>query len=187
MKYFFSLLFLSLSVSAFAQPGYAPTRLETKPNTIYKDSAEFNKVFAELYPLIKPTPNPRERAEAMLSHLGMQFRARGIDSAKAYDTAMKAIDPNMDREILYDAYRKEFTAQELKSLVNFFKMPVGTHYLEVEGSLFAARNSMIQEAVARKVFEAIMPMMTKAAENARKAQPIPAPLAPAPPHRKKPQ
>ena len=125
----------------------------------YKDSVQFKAEFNALYPLIRPTPNVRERAEAMLGRMGPMFRARGIDSVKARDTAMNAIDPAMDKKLLFDAYRAEFSASELKPLAAFFKTPAGKHFLEVEGRLFLARNGEIDQYIARTIYRAIMPMM----------------------------
>lgn len=146
----------------------------------YKDSVEFNKAFAELYPLIRPTPNVRESAETMIARMAPMFRARGIDSAKAYDTAMKAIDPTMDRTILFNAFRAEFSAEEMRSLVAFFKTPVGQHYLEVEPPILMARTREIQEGIAQTIYRSLEPMMrTAAAKEPHGAPPHPRPLPPA--------
>ncbi len=162
MKYFISILFLCFSTSLIhAQPGMRPMEdLQAPPkHGPYKDSVQFKAEFNALYPLIRPTPNVRERAETMLGRMGPMFRARGIDSVKARDTAMNAIDPAMDKKLLFDAYRAEFSASELKPLAAFFKTPAGQHFLEVEGRLFLARNGEIDQYIARTIYRAIMPMM----------------------------
>lgn len=190
MKYYLSFLLLFVFVTATsAQPGMIPPMHPgMMPNMHpvvnhgpYKDSVEFKKAFEELYPLIRPTPNVRESAEAMLSHMGPMLRTRGIDSAKAYDTAMKALDPNLDRTILFNAYRAEFSAEEMKSLVAFFKTPVGQHYLEVEGQIVMARTREIQEGVAQTVYRALEPMMRAAAPKPDHSAPSQHPHPPVPP------
>ena len=164
MKYPLTVFFVCFLTSmAIAQPGMMPMRNMPAPPPVkhgpYKDSVEFKAEFDALYPYIRPTPNVRERAEKMIAQMGPMLRARGIDSVKAHDTAMKAIDPTMDKQILFEAYRAAFTAEELKPLAAFFKTPAGKHYLEVEGPIFAARNSEIDQSIARTVYHAVMPMM----------------------------
>lgn len=124
----------------------------------YPDSVAFNATFKELLPLIRPMPTIRERAQTMVSHMGNMFRSRGIDSVKAYDSVMKGIDPNMDEKILFTAYRAEFSAEELKSMIPFFKTPAGKHYLEVENHLTTARNGQIDIYISRTVNKIVVPM-----------------------------
>ncbi len=124
----------------------------------YPDSTAFNAAFKELLPLIKPSPGIKERAESDLSHMGRMMQARGIDSAKAHDTVMMKIDQNMDEKILYNAYRSQFSAQELQSMVPFFKTPAGKHYLEVESHLVSARNGEIDQYVRSTVQRIVTPM-----------------------------
>jgi len=167
MKYFLPFLFvcfltsMALALSANAQPGMMPMRNFHAPVTHgpYKDSVEFKTEFDVLYPLIRSTPNVRERAAMMFARMAPMLKARGIDSAKAYDTAMKAIDPMMDKTMLFEAYRAEFSADELKPLAAFFKTPAGKHYLEVEPQLAAARNGDLDRYIARTMYTSILPMM----------------------------
>ncbi len=191
MKYSTSFVLLCLSASlACAQPGMRPDmRPEMQPpvqpqmltatqHGPYKDSAAFNAAFAELYPLIRPTPNVRETAEQMLSRMGPVFKIRHIDSTQAFDTAMQAIDPNMDKKILFDAYRAQFSATEIKELAHFFKTPVGRHYLEVELPLAFARTNELQQQIAQTIYRALAPMMKTAAEKRSEAKPEPPSLHP---------
>src|SRR5665213_2221018 len=162
MKYLLSLLILFTASFAVAKPGMMPMRnfhAPAAPHGPYKDSVQFKAAFEELYPYIRPTPNVKERAKTMLGRMGPMLRARGIDSAIAYDTAMKAIDPTMDKQILFDAYRAEFSAEELKPLTTFFKTPAGKHYLEVEDRVSPARNGEIDRSIAQTIYHAIQPMM----------------------------
>ncbi len=124
----------------------------------YPDSTAFNAEFKELFQIIKPTPSIKERAEAMLGRMGHLFQVRQIDSVKAYDSVMKVLDHNMDEKILFNAYRAQFTAEELKTMIPFFKTPTGKHYLEVEPHLIAARNGEIDQYVNKTVNRTVMPM-----------------------------
>ncbi len=134
---------------------HAPVPVDTKS---YPDSAKFVAAFKEFYPEIKPTPGVRERAEQALQQQMRMFKSRGVDSAAAYDSVMKKIDVTMDEKILFDSYRREFTADELKSVAAFFKSPAGKHYLEVEGKLTMARDQTTSY-VKRTIQSAVQPMM----------------------------
>src|ERR1700733_7068311 len=154
MKKYLVLSVLLFASSAFAQqPGMPPQMgggrmmgappMEKKPYVAYADSVQFKAQFKELLPLIRPTPTVQERAEKMFARMAPMFKTRGVDSAKAYDTVMKSIDKSKDEEILFDAYREAFSAEELKTVTTFFKSPAGKHYLEVEGKLSDARGRLI--------------------------------------------
>jgi len=125
---------------------------------VYADSVQFNKAFAALYPLLKPTPTITERAEITFSRMGRMLKARGVDSTAAHDSLLKALDPTMDRKILFDTYRSAFTAKELESLVAFFKTPVGKHYLEIENRLLDARSHSLDQYVQRTISMTVVPL-----------------------------
>jgi hypothetical protein len=131
---------------------------QTRPDTAYADSVQFNATFKELYPLIRPTPNVQERAEATYTRMLRMFKQRGVDSAKGYDSAMAAIDKSKDQKILFKAYREAFSAEELKAMVTFFKTPAGKHYLEVESKLVDARSKAIDQYVNQTINMAVAPM-----------------------------
>lgn len=139
-------------------PGHPPMETTTMLKRSYPDSVAFKAEFKELYPLIKPTPDIHERAETMFQRMSRMFKARGIDSAVAYDSVMKALNPAKEEEILYDAYRANFSAEELKAIVEFFKTPAGKHYLEVENAMMMARNTDIDRYVNQTIQRTIMPM-----------------------------
>ncbi|HEY3873957.1 MAG TPA: DUF2059 domain-containing protein [Candidatus Kapabacteria bacterium] len=157
-------LFLAVAATSFAQsqvmappmrpmsgrPGGAPFGAPHLQKS-YSDSTEFASAFKQLFPLVKPEPTVHERAERMLQQQSRSFKARGIDSAKAYDSVMKVVNSKMDSIIIFDAYREEFTAKELKPLVEFFKSAAGKHYLEVEQHIVAARTMAIDNYVSREV------------------------------------
>jgi hypothetical protein len=81
-----------------------------------------------------------------------------VDSAKAYDSVMKNLNPEMDKDILFKTYRAQFSAAELKPMIAFFKTPAGKHYLEVESKLFSARALDIDQYVRAAVQRIIGPM-----------------------------
>src|ERR1019366_7778576 len=129
-------------------PGHPP--METTAPVLkasYPDSVKFTAAFNELYPLIRTTPNIKERAESMVNHMGRTFQTRGLDSAKVLDSVMNAIDQYKDEKLLFAAYRAQFSAEDLKSMILFFKTPAGKHYLEIESQLFNARNGEIDRYV----------------------------------------
>jgi hypothetical protein len=169
MKYLASILILSgVTALGHAQMTKDPGAIKLPPGRSvqrepaamkgYSDSAKFVAAFKELYPSIKQTPGIRERAEQSFQQMSRMFKARGVDSAAAYDSVMKKIDPGMDEKLMFDAYRKEFTADEIKSLTTFVKSPIGKHYLEVEGRLSAARNQT-SSYIQRTIQSTIQPMM----------------------------
>ncbi len=139
-------------------PGHPGMETMTALKSSYPDSAAFQTEFNELYVLIKPTPDIQERTETSLRRMSQRFKAQSIDSATAYDSVKKAIDPSMDQKILFNAYRSQFSAEDLKTIVVFFKTPAGKHYLEVENKLFPARNSEIDQYVGRTINKIVMPM-----------------------------
>ena len=171
MKYYlilFTLLFLS-STALAQEPGTPPPPTmppgaermmsrQVDQNISYPDSVQFYAAFKELFPLIRPTPSVKERAEISYNRMLRMLKQRGVDSAKGHDTAMAAIDKSMDEKLLYNAYREAFSAEELKSMVVFFKTPAGKHYLEVEGKLMDSRTKAIDQYVNRTISMAVAPM-----------------------------
>ncbi|MDP4200225.1 MAG: DUF2059 domain-containing protein [Bacteroidota bacterium] len=167
MKYLLSIvLVLLLASSAMAQKPKAPKEKLAPGRTAateekappQSDSVKFKAAFKELYPLIRVTPTIKERAEAQLQRMSRMFKMQGIDSAHAVDSVMLALNPNEDETILFNAYRENFTADELKSLVAFFKTPSGKHYLEIEPRLVGARSGQIEQYIQRTINTVIMPM-----------------------------
>lgn len=165
MKHIVTVLsFLCIASIAFAQtPGMPPphmpgSRMMEPPvepvvlKSSYPDSVAFNAEFKELYPLVKPSPSIKERAETMLAHMGTTYKTQDIDSAKAHDTVMKILDLEKDKQLLFNAYRAQFSAEELKPIIAFFKTSAGKHYLEVESYLYSARLGQIDQYVRGNVY-----------------------------------
>jgi Uncharacterized protein conserved in bacteria (DUF2059) len=158
-----------------AHPMHTPVPMEaTVLKSSYPDSTAFNAAFKELFLLIRPTPNVKERVETMFSHISRGFQVRGIDSAKAYDSVMREVDFSKDEKILFAAYRAQFSAEEIKSMIPFFKSSAGKHYLEVEGHLVNARNGEIDRYVNQTVNEITRPM----GKQPQPSPPMRKPLAP---------
>jgi hypothetical protein len=191
----FSLLCITSSV--FAQtPGTPPPGMPgqgmpppmrmggTMPQPVvlkssYPDSTAFNEEFKQLYPLIKPTPSITERAEMILAHSGNLYHNQGVDSVKARDSVMARLNPHMDDTLLYRAYRAQFTAEELKPIIAFFKTPAGKHFLEVESYTMSARTGQIDQYVKSNVHN-VLSKMAKPVEmpNGMRKPPAPGSMPP---------
>jgi hypothetical protein len=191
MKYSFILLtVLFIASTAFGQePGMTPPPMtptgmtmsrQMKPPVDYSDSVKFNATFKELFPLIRPMPTVQERAQFAFTRMLRMFKQRGVDSARAYDTIMKLIDKSRDEKILFNAYRENFTAEELKSIVAFFKTPAGKHYLEIEDKVMSARTKMIDQYVQQTVTAAVAPMEKPIERKPRPGMPGGPPMPGAP-------
>jgi hypothetical protein len=143
----------------------------------YPDSTAFKAAFKELYPLVKPTPSITERAELILTHSGSLYHNQGVDSIKAHDSVMAILNPHMDDTLLYRAYRAQFTAEELKPIIAFFKTPAGKHYLEVESYTMAARTGQIDQYVKSNVHN-VLSKMGKPVEMPKGMRPPPPGMMP---------
>lgn len=178
----------ALSTSALAQapekkpakPTREPAGRTLKPSKemalkeSYPDSVEFKKAFEELYSIVKPEESIKERTEKVFKQQSRTFTRNGIDSAKAHEAVFAAIDPNMDREIIYTTYRTSLTAEELKSWIAFIKTPAGKKILEVGNRLLTSSESKVDQTIRRTVSNAIAslrkPVQKAVAPN---GQPIP--------------
>jgi hypothetical protein len=161
MKYLFSLVLLSLVVVTAQAQQRPMTQATQRPAVAHEapkgDTAKLKAAFKELYPLIRPTPSIKERTEQALHRMDRMFKMQGVDSAKAWDSVMKAINPSQDEEILYNVYSENFTPEELKSLATFFKTPTGKHYLEVDQRLSAA-HQQTEQYIMRTINMVTAPM-----------------------------
>jgi hypothetical protein len=177
MKYIISLflVFCLASHDSFAQelrheivqPGRS---IESNKPKSYPDSVEFNKLFNELYPTIKPALSVHETAEAHFKALSRTFKMTGIDSAEAAKVAFKNLDENSFRKIYYDTYRKNLSAKELKTYMEFIKTPEGGHIAEVWGSLQGVllnANSYVTHTININ----LTPLRQEARERMEKEQP----------------
>lgn len=97
----------------------------------YPDSAEFVKLFKELYPKIKPALTVRETAKQYFESISRSFKMQGIDSAEAAKAAFKNMGDDAFYKIYFDLYRKNLSAKELKVYMDFIKTPEGEHIVEV--------------------------------------------------------
>jgi hypothetical protein len=180
MKYFILALSLFVGSSAMAQDQPAPEKRKPtkerpappagagpgrtmKPSRgklqlSYADSTEFKAAFAELYAIIKPKVTIEERAQKIFDQNVRSFARTGVDSAKAYEAVMKAVDPKLDHEMIFATYRANLTAQELRDWVAFIKTPTGKKILEVGDRILAADDKLIDSQVRRSVNTAIAPL-----------------------------
>jgi hypothetical protein len=137
----------------------------------YADSTEFNKAFDELYAIIKPTVTVKDRAEKIFLSQTRTFARTGVDSAKAYEAVMKAVDPKLDHQLIYTTYRAQLTAEELRGWVSFLKTPAGKKILEVGEKLLAADDRLIESQVRRSVNTAIAPLRQPKLPKTQEAAP----------------
>jgi hypothetical protein len=165
----------ALSTSAFAQDKKADKKPEKKPagspagrsmkpskelmlKDSYADSTEFKKAFDELYAIIKPEESVMQKTDRIFLQQSRTFERAGIDSAKAYDLVVKAVDPKMDREIIYTTYRALLTAEELKGFVAFAKTQPGKKFLEVGNRLLGAADTKIDQTIRKTISNTIAPL-----------------------------
>jgi hypothetical protein len=153
-----------------------PSRGAGKLAASYADSTEFNKAFDDLYMIIKPTVTVQERADKIFMSQTRSFTRTGVDSAKAYEAVMKAIDPTLDRQLIYSAYRAQLTAEELRGWIAFLKTPAGKKILEVGDKLLAADDRLIESQVRRAVNTAIAPLRQPKTPKTQELAPTSAPI-----------
>lgn len=160
---------------------------EVQPPRQYADSNEFNKAFKEFYPIVQPKVTMQERFEKLFKQQSRSFAKQGVDSARAYEAASKALDPNFDREHIFNSYRAQLTAEELKTLTQFFKTSAGQKFLTSGAKLLAANGLEIEQQLRRVVTTAIAPLRKPVARPVRdgvapaRSRTAPAPnAAPAP-------
>ena len=143
------------------RPGLLPT-LSENHQKLYRDSTEFNKIFEQLYPVVRPVVSMHDKADLQLRRLIHFLTARGIDSLAAYRKGMAAIDTSLEHEVLFRAWRDNFNAKELSTLLTFFRTPLGKHLLEVEEQLVFARTRELDNYVTRTIAGVLSPMMRQA-------------------------
>lgn len=140
------------------QPGRTMKPSRGKMQVSYADSTEFKAAFTELYAIIKPKVTIEERAKKIFDQNVRSFARTGVDSAKAYEAVMKAVDPNLDYEMIFSTYRASLSAEELRGWITFIKTPAGKKILEVGDRLLAADDKLIDSQVRRSVNTAIAPL-----------------------------
>jgi len=180
-----------LSVSAFAQKGKkasvvptpapvvstpplppdAPMKSPTaKGPKSYEDSAEFAKTFKEIYPLVKPKQSVKEMADQQYARISRGFTKLDMDSAQMYKMAMTNLDTNAGQKIIFDIYRKNLSAKELKGYLNFLKTTEGKKIVEVMPQL--QRSQAEVNGYALKTLNTnLAPLRQKQNEMMKKEQP----------------
>jgi hypothetical protein len=186
-------LFISLSlvvsISAFAQKkapvtgNTAPvastpplTPDATKKSTAakgpksYEDSAEFVKTFKEIYPLIKPKQSIKEMADQQYGRMSRAFAKLDMDSVQMYKMAMTNLDTNAGEKIIFDVYRKNLSAKELKAYLNFIKSAEGKKIVEVIPQLQRSQSDVNSYAL-KTINTNLAPLRQKQMEMTKKEQP----------------
>ncbi|MBS1904355.1 MAG: DUF2059 domain-containing protein [Bacteroidetes bacterium] len=155
-----------------AAPGMVPGRsLElTATKQSYKDSAEFAKVFKEIFPIVGPKKTVQEDAKEYLARMSRSFTVQGIDSVKADSVALIGLDADAYRKIYFTAYRSNLTAIELKKYLDFVKTPEGKKVLSVLPQL----ERLAQQSnsyIAQLINTNVSPLRQEAFERMRKERP----------------
>lgn len=166
-----------------ASPAMVPGRsLElSATKQSYKDSAEFAKVFKEIFPIVGPKKTVVEDAKEYLARMSRSFTVQGIDSTKADSLALIGLDPDAYQKIYFDAYRKNLTAVELKKYLEFVKTPEGKKVLSVLPQLERLPQQS-NSYIAQLINTNISPLRQEAFERMRKERPptlrnkVPAPI-----------
>lgn len=130
--------------------------LQLEPS--YKDSAEFQKIFQELYPAIAPEKPLTTRVEKLFLQQSRGFSRQGIDSTKAYEEVMKAIDPKLDSQVIFKTFRALLTAEELRAYKEFMASPLGKKLEQVGPRLFNAATSEVDAHMRRIVMQTLAPL-----------------------------
>lgn len=181
-----------LSISAFAQkktkkapvaadptsvistPPLAPDATKkssaTKTPKSYEDSAEFAKTFKEAYPLIKPKQSIKEMADQQYVRLSRGLTKVEMDSAQMYKMAMTNLDTNAGEKIMFDIYRKNLSAKELKVYLNFIKSTEGKKIIEVMPQLQRSQSEVNGYAL-KTLNTNLAPLRQKQMEMVKKEQP----------------
>jgi hypothetical protein len=181
MKYLFLLLFFFLLTnSVFAQElrGDRPRpgrTFETSAPKSYPDSAEFIKIFKQLYPKIKPAQTVREFADQQFKAMSRTFKMQGIDSAEAAKAAFAGLDDSAFYKIYFDIFRRNLSAKELKKYIEFISTPEGQHIIEVIPDLQRALPDA-NMYVARTMNLNLTPIRQAAREKMEKEQPPKKPI-----------
>jgi len=179
---------LAMAISAQAQktkttPPPAPTMQSTpmtpemarQPSTAneikkYEDSAEFAKTFKEIYPLVKPKQSVKEQADQYYSRMSRGFAKLDMDSVEMYKMAMKNLDTNASEKLIFDVYRKNLSAKELKAYLAFIKSPEGKKVMDVMPQLQRAQTET-GGYVSKTINANLAPLRQKQMEMMKKEQP----------------
>lgn len=140
-----------------APPGHSLVPSKQLTAKSYADSAAFEKAFKDLFTEIKPEVTIKEKTEALFKRNIIGLKLNSADSSKLFDSILRLVDQKRDEQILHDAYRANFSAEELKSLTTFFKTSAGKQYLKSELRLMNARLSEADNYVNGIVNRGIMP------------------------------
>lgn len=156
--------------SAPMTPDMARKSATSKQVQSYADSAEFAKTFKEVYPLIKPKQSVKEQADQYYSRMSRGFAKLEMDSAEMYKMAMTNLDTNASEKLIFDVYRKNLTAKELKAYLTFIKSAEGKKIIEVMPQLQRSQ-SETNGYVSKTVNANLAPLRQKQMELMKKEMP----------------
>lgn len=152
----------------------APIELKQTKNVkgikSYEDSAEFAKAFKEIYPLVKPKQSVKEMADQYYSRMSRGFAKLEMDSVKMYKMAMANLDTNSAEKLMFDTYRKNLSAKELKAYIAFLKSAEGKKIMEVMPQLERAK-SETNGYVSKTINTNIAPLRQQQNELMKKEMP----------------
>ncbi len=176
-------LFLSFFITFFTIGALCAQELRTPPEVMhpgrtmqatpmksYPDSAEFMKIFKQIYPKIKPAQSVRQFADQQFKAISRTFKMQGIDSAEAAKAAYVHLDDSAFYKIYFDIFRKNLTAKELKVYAAFLSTPEGEHIIEVIPDLQRALPDA-NMYVARTINLNLTPLRQAAREKMEKEHP----------------
>jgi hypothetical protein len=144
--------------------------LESNQPKSYPDSAEFAKLFKELYPSIKSSKSIHELANQYYKSVARGFKMQGMDSLEASKIALKNLDENGIEKVYFETYRRNLSAKELKKYIEFIKTPEGKHIAEVWPNLQRA-SSEANAYVTRTINTNLVPLRHAAREKMDKEHP----------------
>jgi len=147
----------------------AQTRFE-KPKQ-YTDSAEFDKVFKEFYPLVKPKETIRNLAEKQLERQLTAMIKQGGDSTEIIKAAYIGLEENAAYKIYHETYREKLSAKELKAYMAFIKTPEGAKVQSVTAELNRAPAD-VNTYITKTINTNLTPMRTVLREKTMKEQKV---------------
>ncbi|MEP7236149.1 MAG: DUF2059 domain-containing protein [Ignavibacteriota bacterium] len=174
IRYFVIICLVLLGLKAFAQDKPVPMKpgrtMATAQPKQSPDSAEFVKVFKELYPFIKPEKSLKVQSDQYFLGISRSFKMQGIDSLEASKVAFKNLDAGAFEKMYFDVYRKNMSAKELRKYLEFVKTPEGQHILSVIPALQRAPADA-NMYIGRTINTNLGPMRQLAHEKMEKERP----------------
>jgi hypothetical protein len=135
----------------------------------YDDSAEFEKSFKELYPLVRPKGSTRDAAKQQVDRQLALFVKQGIDSNEVIKAAYTGLDEDAAYKIYYETYRQKLSAKDLRGYIAFLKTPEGAKIQSVMLELSRAQ-AEVNNYITKTINTNLTPLRTIMRENMTKLQ-----------------